>query len=133
MKIPSPVGVSDLLAPEPFPTLSAPGRLGVFAGSFATCSSAFIIAHFVTFDMLIYVPLKEKTRHCDHERTRPDTVRCILTSGMLKLFVCLLVCLIKKILKWVNNFFFFLRIKEFPFVCWLSAKLTGLPAVSCHL
>lgn len=50
MKIPSPGGVSDLLALEPFPTLSAPGRLGVFAGSFTTCSSTFIIAHFVTFD-----------------------------------------------------------------------------------
>lgn len=87
------MGVCDLLAFEPVPTISAPGRLGVFTENLATSSSTFIIAHFVPFQtLLIYVPLKEKkAHHGDHECRRPETVKMHPNLNAVKMFFCLLV------------------------------------------
>lgn len=88
---PSGGGVSDLLALEPFPSISAPGRLGVFT-EFDYFSSTFITAHFVTFKTLpMYVPLKEKNSHCDHERRRPETIKMHPNFRDVKVFFCLFV------------------------------------------
>lgn len=50
-----PVGVSDLLVLEPLPTVSTPGRLGVFSGSFTASSCIWCVSHtsFVTSKMAV--------------------------------------------------------------------------------